>query len=689
MVWLFAMIAAVLNLGVVDASIFASFHSSEVDLPYRVSFDGILQLVTIVVSVTWTYLEFAWNRYAATCDYLLASAAVWLAHHGIRFVLDYAAYLRVWFAVASFGGLLFVLFTLAKHVRRLYGEGRAYLRARSFTGIALPLAPLLVEASDVRIVPSDGENGICLEVAVDGMPVRVALNPIQAVALLATSLPQNQSRGKEMAIPGKVPLTVAKLPNGVVSLRVGAQVVGMGFRMSFNRSTYLVTATHVLDNARAYELLIESGGKTHPLERGWKVALRSRPSQLDISFVSVPGAVWSVLGVKSLELGAVSSQVVQAVKVYGFSKLGRPQMDFGSAVALKTQLFSLTHTAWTQPSYSGSPLLSDGRVIAVHTGAVPSGPAGNKATSLACLLTFLRKETEWKGDAWSEVASDEFDKIAQQNARADEMEALVELEHQFDDEEAAITTRMRSRGFEYSRDDVALVARGIRRWADEDEDETIPDPDKTWEEFRDLDEQSHVNTTRKRGPVVEPIETVVADPHRAPKTPKLMDMSEMILPTLTNVEATRVVPLPPAPLKRAVPLKALPLIPVRARESALVKPQCDRVSNLRRKSCQEMLPCVRPDVRKALPPPPTKRSPIIELIERGKESLNSIGPGSEATGPQISNSSETSEIMFGSMKSCHLVPPAGSDLKKLDTAVEGSQEAVAKRKRRQRNNRKN
>jgi len=649
----------------------------------RVSPLGVWGAIVLLASVFWGALTSLWSGYTGYCDALLARIAIWAAFHGIRFVLNFSDRLRPWFAASCFVGVMGVLYYLAKHVRRLYGEARAYLRARRLAGTALPLAPLFVEARDVRIVANDGENGLCLEIRVDGTPVRVALDPIQSVALLATSIPQNQSRGKEMAIPGKIPQSVPKLPDGLVSLRVGTQIVGMGFRMSFNRSTYLVTATHVLDNARAYDLLMVGNGQTHPVERSWKVALQSKASQLDITMLCVPQAVWSVLQVKALTLGAVSSQVVRAVKVYGYSKLGKPQYDFGDAVANKNSLFSLTHTSWTQPSYSGSPLIADGKVLAVHTGASPSGPASNKATSLACLLTFLRKETPWKGDAWSEISQEEM--IAMQNERASEMEELI-MQHQFDDEESAVETRLTARGFEYSRDDIRLEARGIRRWADEDIDETIPDPDKVWEEFRtpDMDEQSHVNTTRKRGPLMEPIrgdsdseESEEAarylarlkkeDPYRAPKTPRQEDKSELILPSLTNVQATRVTPLPPpalssAPLvvqesveiKRQAPRKPLPPVPVRGCESAMI-----------------------------LPPPPVFKTE--EEYLRGKESLKLGGPVSEASGPQISKSSAILATISGSTKVNPLVPAAASDSKGSASVAAGSPVGGAKsRRRRQR-----
>lgn len=623
-----------------------------------------------------------WDPWVSLCQRTLSRLALFLRYWGVNYLQTMVDVHSPWLAFLCFVGMGFAFKHLVKHARKYQVSAAAYLRARRALGDALPLAPTLISASDVRIVPSDGENGICLELRVDGHAVRVSLTPDQAVAAVASSIPQNQSRGKEMAIPGKTPRPVEKMPPGIVSLRVGASVFGMGCRVSFNHKTYLMTATHVIDNAKGFNLLIESNGKCLPLDDNIRVAFRSKAADFDMVLLDVPSPMWSVLAVKALEIGAVNTFVARSACVYGYSKLGKPQVDYGDAVACKERLFTLKHMCYTQPSYSGSPLLSSGKVIGVHTGATPSGAAANVATSLALLLAFQRKETPYAEGAWSELSQDEYDRIEQQNEHAKELEAQYDIEYQFDEDDTASTTHLRSRGNEYTRDDVSLAARGVTAWADydEDNDEDIPEP--LWKES--ASEQERMSTPRAS---VAPVVNV------APALPAPLVVSR-VAPILNLSPAQLLQLVPPAP--RAKPL---PPTPSRSKESGYVR-LADLASlpdNLSREA--RMRPMVEalkePAPPRPPPPPKPSKKALAELallvppsalkraIKENEEHLNLQGPASEVGGSQTSKSSVTSVIIFGST-TAPLVRALALGSPSSVNAPAASQEAAGKRKRHRR-----
>jgi len=606
------------------------------------------QLPIMLVGALWMVIVRCWVFYEGLADRVLASVALWLAYRGSMWLVHWCATLRPFFAAGSLFLVVGLLLVLENRARKLLSYYRSYRQAVRDSGKALPLAPQQLSPRSVRIVSTDDQSGLALEVVVNGAPVRVSLSPTNAVALISTSLPQNQSRGKEMAIPGKVPTAISKLPAGLVSLRVGNVVVGMGCRISFISKTYLLTAAHVLKESRKYVVLLEADGKTHPLKEDWPLALWARSDQLDLAMVEVPPAVWSVLGVKALTIGAVSTHTVRAAKVYGFSQTGTPQFDFGDVVADKRQLFQLTHTAWTQKSYSGTPLIVDGKVIGVHTGAVEVGPPANKATSLACLLLYVRKETPHAEGNWSELSEDEYERIREQNERADELERQVEVYTNF--EESAYETRLKSIGTEYSREDMALLMKGKRAWADYEEDEDLPESD-TWKEFLPPRPATRVDTLRK-----EPIVPEVSVPLPAPKP---------LRPPLSvdrHLGATmRAKPLDPPPLSSLpTPVSMVPL----AAPKQLMKPIAP---------VAPMKPI--PPVRTVGPKPPPRGKESQEL------SLKANGPVSEVTGSQPLKSSETSVIMFGSIS----IPLSGLEQAfpsaQSESAPAGSQVEAVKRKR--------
>lgn len=243
----------------------------------------------------------------------------------------------------------------------------------------------------------------------------------------------------------------------MVTLWVGTELLGVGFRLSFNAKTYLVTAAHVLNEAKQYDLHIRVGNRTFPVDREWKLKLFSSQESLDFAFLEVPDGVWAVLGVKALVLGNLSLAKVRGVSLYGFSATRDPQVSYGTASATPSRLFRIHHDCWSAKGYSGSPLIADGKVIGIHTGAKPTGPALNEATSFAVLKDYMRsKESEQKSETWSENQDDEFDR------RYNEFDEDIVLDAHGP---KVVNNEYKSRGYSYSRRPIQVTeAEEARLW---------------------------------------------------------------------------------------------------------------------------------------------------------------------------------------------------------------------------------
>lgn len=199
------------------------------------------------------------------------------------------------------------------------------------------------------------------------------------------------------------------------------------------------------------------GKNTFPIDREWKIKTFSPAESLDFVLLAVPAGVWSVLGVKALVLGNLSHAKVRGVSLYGLSATKEPQVSYGTASATPSRLFRLNHDCWSAKGYSGSPLIADGKVIGIHTGAKPTGPALNEATSFAVLKDFMRtKESEQKSETWSVVQDDEFDN------RYDEFEEDYIFDHA---DSGSHDYDYRSKGYSYSRRPAKVsTAEEARAW---------------------------------------------------------------------------------------------------------------------------------------------------------------------------------------------------------------------------------
>lgn len=176
-----------------------------------------------------------------------------------------------------------------------------------------------------------------------------------------------------MAIPHSVPKTLGSTTTdvkGLMSIRTKTgQVIGMAYRCEFMGKPVLSTARHVYDEILKLgePPLIEHKGKTHPFEISkWKIALSSKESDLDVILLEQPGSIFSVLQVAKLVHHKYANNM--SIVVWGYTN-GVLSAATGTIVNRPDHPFKFNHFASTERGYSGSPVLFNGKVVGIHTGA--------------------------------------------------------------------------------------------------------------------------------------------------------------------------------------------------------------------------------------------------------------------------------------------------------------------------------
>jgi hypothetical protein len=201
---------------------------------------------------------------------------------------------------------------------------------------------------------------------------------------------------------------------------------------------------------------------------------------------------------------------------------------------------------------------------------------------------------------------------------------------------------------EYTRDDVELTKRGVRRWADAEDDDELPAPDSIWKEFRRPEpKKTHVNTPR-----IEPIAREETPDPLLPPAP--------------------VKPLPPNPVKKALLPPPIPPRRVLPRGKEVLTPTVDSPYRL---------PSAPASLENALVEIDTFRLEC-ERAKRLRDCLKAVGPISEEMVARLSKSSKTSAIISGLIPPPPLGPVKESVSLSLESAPASSLAVEGKRKRR-------
>jgi hypothetical protein len=226
-------------------------------------------------------------------------------------------------------------------------------------------------------------NGLYSELFIGEKEYRIRLETSVSELLLHTnrSLPE-----KEMAIQTSRFNSLSQLPSGVVSLTVEDKVVGMGSRVLIGDKSYLVTASHLMPRLVGEQTYICSTTKR------WKIVDCDFWSngKLDVLLINIPSGVWAELGVKALGFGEAIHGATTQVHGYAHGELA-----FSVGTILKSSdLFQLKHTASTLHGWSGTPLIINNKVVAIHTGSDPAPHPGssdrNECTGIYQLFSILK-----------------------------------------------------------------------------------------------------------------------------------------------------------------------------------------------------------------------------------------------------------------------------------------------------------
>lgn len=275
-------------------------------------------------------------------------------------------------SLVTVAALLLVLLGMWKILSRVY----SYWSFRcSMEAVPKP------KFSHVDITPGkikSDVNGLYSELFIGDKEYRLRLEASVSQLLLNTrqSLPV-----KEMAISTSKFNLQDKLPTGVVSLLVNGEPVGMGSRIVLGNKSYLLTAKHLQQALVGEQTYICSN------TRSWRINKCGfwASQDLDLLLVDIPETVWSLLGVKSLSIGeAVPGDTIQLT---GYSN-GTLAFSVGSLLRAGN-MFLLKHTSSTLPSWSGTPVIAKGKVVAVHTGRDAGLHERNDCTGVYHILRML------------------------------------------------------------------------------------------------------------------------------------------------------------------------------------------------------------------------------------------------------------------------------------------------------------
>lgn len=267
------------------------------------------------------------------------------------------------------------------------------------------------------------EEGLYVLTIHEGQELRVGLDSMKTLSMLSSLQPKVVPEvSKEMALSSPMhPITdvsqdgVAKsiigLCTGLSDDKISAPF-STAFRVLVDGQTYLATSGHSyveLTKPQPTFLWSPVSGKCTPFVKNCKVIFYSDENGIDVALIAVPEVTFSVLGVKALKSEKVKLGVNNTVTVYGFSGK-RLCSSTGVAHHSDRLVDEISYTASTVGGFSGGPVVSNGKVIAIHTSANKL-TGFNSASSLPIrFLAFLRKdisrESYKQEEGWSWIDDD-------------------------------------------------------------------------------------------------------------------------------------------------------------------------------------------------------------------------------------------------------------------------------------------
>lgn len=254
------------------------------------------------------------------------------------------------------GSFLLVLYLTYKTLLRV----KQYLK---YNSEVRPLQPRIQSHIDITpgVIKSD-VNGLYSEIFIGSQQYRLRLETSVSQILLATKQVQPE---KEMAISTSRFNEQSILPSGVVALAKEGTIIGMGSRVVVANESYILTALHLNKALLSGDVSVCSSTMQWELNDECSIV---KIKDADLLLIKIPTAVWSRLGVKSLAWA--EANIGTTVKAYGYTA---EQLVFSSGSLIKgPNLIMLKHTASTLPGWSGTPILNNGKVVAVHIGTVAS-----------------------------------------------------------------------------------------------------------------------------------------------------------------------------------------------------------------------------------------------------------------------------------------------------------------------------
>ena len=261
---------------------------------------------------------------------------------------------------------------------------RYVCRSRAFKRRTAELVALKVEVVDVDYEGELGhdEHGYYIEVYIAGLVrhIRMDIDTTMKLAMSAilpkvinTTTPQPTSE-LEMATRGSYE-SKAQPPKfqAILHSSPGSKIITSGYgvlgRVSFQGSTYGVTAAHVLAQLSAYDVFIRTGTGDIPVPKNAPIFLSSKA--LDLVLVDFPPEFWSATGIRAAKIGKYRPK--RSCSVLTPAKDGTWSKSVGSQLGPNVrhpQPFRYAHSASTQPGSSGGFVLSGHQVVGIHTRAL-------------------------------------------------------------------------------------------------------------------------------------------------------------------------------------------------------------------------------------------------------------------------------------------------------------------------------
>lgn len=340
---------------------------------------------------------------------------------------------------------------------------------------------------------------------------------------------------KEMAIPYNLPKTQGDTVTnvkGVVSIRSeDGHIIGMGYRGSIKGFDCLVTAGHVFDiirrlgNARPF--IEHKGSQQNLCHEKWEVVAYSPPESLDFACIKDPGNIFSTLGVSQLKITPFIDHM--SITIWGYQD-GKLCVSTAAVEADEKHPFKFTHHAPTAKGYSGSPLLSNGKVVGIHTGAAEH-LARNTGVEFFKLFEENIKEGNPYGEnkrgrrrQWDDI--DRKDYLEEQREIVDILDERYDIQYSGGD--FAISAPKRNK----ANDDWAnWKPTSGRLWSDSIPGETIDYETSAWVNESGFRTGSEEPVKPVRKPLVKTTSTSTVQPKRN-RGRKRTNSAESLTPTL-------------------------------------------------------------------------------------------------------------------------------------------------------------